>query len=340
MAPRLRMFGQGLITASITTLVAPSLHAHHGGVSAAFGPGAPIETSSPLTLPDGSFLLFERIEIAPFEKFNDARDVGGNDRFTFTNTMFGYGLRDDVSLYMSIPYARKELIGDATSQGFGDLNFILQYGFKYGARDGVKGWYAFDSDDTNGKEHTLKDWKFAVSAGMTLPSGDINNTDSTGATYPVGTQTGFAVPSYNFTGIASKMFAPHWTWAADVQFRTFEFNGGVGGGKPGNEFRVNNALVYEVFEKKGGAVSRVDIVGEVNYLHLDNDMDETRVLDDATGGDMIYLSPGVRISFKDKYSLGMLYKNVVTKSLNNEDQQQGGEGLEDYRFITTLSAVF
>ncbi|KAF0193100.1 MAG: Uncharacterized protein FD165_203 [Gammaproteobacteria bacterium] len=332
--------GHNLIAAAIAALAVNPAYAHHGGVSAAFGPGAAIETSSPLTLPAGKFLIFERVEISPFEKFNDARDIGGNDKFTFTNTMFGLGLRDDLSLYMSIPYAKKELINDTTSQGFGDLNFILQYGFKYGARDGIKDWYSLDGDDTNGKEHTLKEWKFGISAGMTLPSGDINNTDSTGATYSVGTQTGFAVASYNVTGIVSKMFLPHWTWAADVQFRTFELNGGSGGGKPGNEMRVNNALIYEIFEKKGGAVSRVDLVGEVNYLHLDKDMDENRISDDATGGDMIYLSPGVRISFKDKYSLGMLYKNVVTKSLNNEDQQQGGEGLEDYRFITTLSAVF
>lgn len=332
-------FRRPVIALSLAVIAAPA-QAHHGGVSAAFGPGAPIETSSPLTLPAGGFLIFERIEVAPFEKFNDGRDVGGNDRFTFTNTMFGFGLRDDVSLYVSVPYARKEMIDDAQSQGFGDLNFIVQYGFKYGARDGIKGWYAFDTDDTNGKEHTLKDWKFAVSAGMTLPSGDINNTDSTGAPYPVGSQTGFAVPSYNFTGIVSKMFAPHWTWAADVQFRTFAFDGGAGGGKPGNEFRINNALVYEIFEKKGGAVSRIDLVGEVNYLHLDKDLDENRVADDAAGGDIIYLAPGARISFKDKYSVGILYKDVATKNLNNEAQQQGGEGLEEYRLITTFSAVF
>lgn len=329
-----------LIAAAVATATAAPAWAHHGGVSAAFGPGAAIETSSPLTLPVGKFLLFERIEIAPFEKFNDARDVGGNDKFTFTNTMFGFGLRDDVSLYLSIPYAKKELIDDGTSQGYGDLNFILQYGFKYGARDGIKGWYAFDGDDTNGEEHTLKDWKFGVSASLTMPSGKIHNVDSSGNPRDVGSQTGFAVPSYNLTGIVSKMFAPHWTWAADVQFRTFAFNGGAGGGKPGNEARINNALIYEVFENKGAAISRVDLVGELNYLHLRKDMDENRVLDDATGGSMIYAAPGIRVTFRDNVSLGVLYKDVAWKDLNNEDQQQGGEGLEEYRLITTLSAAF
>ncbi len=81
--------------------------AHHGGVSAAFGPGAPVETSSPLTLPQGKFLLYERLELSPFKKFGDSRDEGGNDNFTFTNTLFGYGISDAVSAYVSLPYAKK-----------------------------------------------------------------------------------------------------------------------------------------------------------------------------------------------------------------------------------------
>lgn len=35
--------------------------AHHGGVSAAFGPGAPIETTSPLALGKGRFLVFQNL---------------------------------------------------------------------------------------------------------------------------------------------------------------------------------------------------------------------------------------------------------------------------------------
>lgn len=313
--------------------------AHHGGVSAAFGPGAPVETSSPMTLPTGKFLFYERIELSPFKKFGDGRDDGGNDKFTFTNTLFGYGINDAVSAYVSLPYAKKELIDDNTSQGFGDINLILQYGFKHGARDGFIGWYSFDADDTAGKEYTLPQWKFGLSFSMTLPSGKIHNKDKNGDVLDVGSQTGFAVPSYNFTGIASKLFSPHWTWSGDVQYRTFAFNGGSGGGKPGNEFRVNNAVMYELIEDKGAFLSRLDLILEANFLDLRKDMDESRALDDATGGSMLYLSPGVRFTFKDRTSLGLLYKEVAWKDLNNEDQQQGGEGLEDYRFIVTVSTT-
>ncbi len=311
--------------------------AHHGGVSAAFGPGAPIETSSPLTLQKGKFLIFERVELSPFRTFGDARDVGGNKQFNFTNTLFGYGLRNDLSLYVSLPYAVKKLVNDRTSRGFGDLNIILQYGFKYGERDGLKGWYSFDKDDVQGKEYTLTDWKFGISLSTTIPSGEIGNTDKNGAPLSVGAQTGFAVPSYNFTGIVSKMLKAHWTWNADIQFRTFALNGGPGGGKPGNEFRLNNALMFELFEKKGALLSRIDLVGEVNYLKLRRDLNPDRTPITNTGGNILYLSPGVRLTMFDKASIGLLYKEVAWRDLNQESQQQGGEGLEDYRFIATFS---
>ncbi len=326
--------------------------AHHGGVSAAFGPGAPIETSSPLTLPKGKFLLYERVEVSPFKKFGDGRDNGGNDKFTFTNTLFGYGITDAVSAYVSLPYAQKDLLaydGDGnpsdaydagTSQGFGDINLILHYGFKFGARDGFTGWYSLDADDTAGEEYTLPQWKFGLSFSMTLPSGNIHNRDSNGNVYGVGSQTGFAVPAYNITGMVSKMIAPHWTWNADVQYRTFAFNGGPGGGKPGNETRINNAIMYEAIENQGGFLSRLDLVLEANVLDLRMDMDETREQDTATGGTMLYLSPGIRFTFNDRTSLGLLYKEIVWKDLNDEPNQQGGEGLEEYRFIATLSTTF
>ncbi len=329
-----------LVAASCTLVPLSNVMAHHGGVSAAFGPGAPVETSSPLTLPKGKFLLYERVEVSPFKKFGGTRDDGGNDKFTFSNSLFGYGISDSVSAYVSLPYAKKELIDDNTSQGFGDINLILHYGFKYGSRDGFNGWYSLDADDTAGKEYTIPQWKFGLSFSMTLPSGKIHNKDKNGDVLAVGSQTGFAVPSYNFTAMASKMFAPHWTWSADVQFRTFVFNGGPGGGKPGNESRINNAVMYELIENPGGLLSRLDLILEANFLDLRMDMNENRSRDEATGGSMLYLSPGLRFTFSDRVSLGVLYKEVAWKKLNNENQQQGGEGLEEYRLITTLSAAF
>ena len=62
----------------------------------------------------------------------------------------------------------------------------------------------------------------------------------------------------------------------------------------------------------------------------------------ATGGNILYLSPGARFSMPSlsNANLGLLVKVPVWKKLNEQDQQQGAEGLEKYRAIMTLSLFF
>ncbi len=311
-------------------------YAHHGGVSAAFGPGAPVETASPMTLKKGQFLFYERVEVVPYRKFGFA-EPANIDKFTFISTMFGYGIFNSLSFYVSVPYSMKEQDSFGTSSGFADPELIFQYGFKYGERRGFKGWYPFNIDDVEGKEYTLDDWKFGLTASFSIPSGNIHNKDTKGNTFSMGMQPGFGAISYNFTAIMSKMIMDHLTYNADIGFRTFAFGPD---GKPGNEFRFNNAALYEVFEKKKGFLSRVDMVGEANFLGLTKDMDGARGRYPATGGKILYLSPGMRITFKDRLSLGLLVKFPVIKDLNNKSQQQGAEGLERFRAIGTFSFSF
>ena len=54
----------------VALLVPCTAMAHHGGVSLAFGPGSPVETASPLTLPDGGFVTGVRAEQAEWKQFD------------------------------------------------------------------------------------------------------------------------------------------------------------------------------------------------------------------------------------------------------------------------------
>src|SRR3989339_2158820 len=94
--------------------------AHHGGVSAAFGPGAPIETTSPLALGKGRFLVFQKFEYVPFEH-KDHAEPENIDSHTFFNTLVGYGFTDALSVYAGLPVSIKEQDVLGTSEGFGDL---------------------------------------------------------------------------------------------------------------------------------------------------------------------------------------------------------------------------
>jgi len=242
-----------------------------------------------------------------------------------------------LNVYATLPVAIKEQDGLGTSDGLGDLGVIFQYGFKIGERDGIRGLYNYGPEDSYGEAYSIDDIKMSLLAGFTIPSGITSNRDNNGNTFDMGMQPGFGAPSFNFGFAASKMVIPHFTLTGDTSLTTFtEHNDG----KPGNEIRFNVAGGYEIFEKKNGFFSRLDIIAESNVLHLTKDQDEKREKDDATGGTILYLSPGLRATFGKHVSIGVLVKLPTWEDLNNESEQQGAEGLEEYRAIVTCSISF
>jgi hypothetical protein len=105
----------------------------------------------------------------------------------------------------------------------------------------------------------------------------------------------------------------------------------------GTETRVNLAAVYRAYTDLDRGL-RVDAVLEAQYLGLGRDRTDG-VYERATGGDMIYLMPGVR-AYWENLSVAFGVKTPVWTDLNEEDEQQGGEGTEDYRLIFAVSALF
>jgi hypothetical protein len=85
------------------------------------------------------------------------------------------------------------------------------------------------------------------------------------------------------------MVIPHVTLTGDTSILTFtESNDG----KPGNEVRFNVAGWYEIFEKTNGFLSRLDMIGESNFLRLTKDLNEDGEKETDSGGSILYLSPG------------------------------------------------
>ena len=105
----------------------------------------------------------------------------------------------------------------------------------------------------------------------------------------------------------------------------------------GPELRLNTAWVRKL---QGDAESkfRFDGVIEANYLNLGRDREDGRGAD-ATGGQILYLTPGLRL-YKDRFSLALGVMLPAWKDLNEEGDQQGSEGLENYRLVGTFSYLF
>jgi hypothetical protein len=306
--------------------------AHHGGVSLALGPGSPIETASPLTLPEGGLVLYNRFEYAPFREFSFAEPSNKTSN-TFLNLSAIYGFKPYLSAGVVIPYSIKQQESLGGNNGFGDLglNFIL--GFHY---EGGKGFGLNKSEDTAISHDSPRKTYLALTGSITLPTGKSDM--ALGGEIAPDMQPGFGSPSFTLGLSAQRQLSRDFVLAADTSYQIFTERDNF---KFGNEWRLNLAGIYELYGKAGSFVQTINGILELNLLNLAPDSSYGQP-EQASGGTVLYLSPGIRFSFPkiQNANLGLMVKFPVWKNLNQESEQQGSEGLEKYRLIVTLSFFF
>jgi hypothetical protein len=322
-------------------LAAVPASAHHGvaglGAASLEGPGAPIEQSSSATLPEGKVFTYFKVDHADWKTYTAARDDEA-DYSTFWMVGFGYGATPWLSLYAFLPYNEKVDENDFfNTHGFADAAVNATLGFKYD--DGFRLVPEKESLDD------LEDWHFTLYAGATLPTGNPNLRDRDG-NIDKGKSTGFGEPAWTLGATASKMLDERTTVNFDVSNLWFQENtydpdvahdGERFTGQFGDEFRFNAALIYKLYTSPEQRF-RLDGLVELNYLHLGRDK-ENDVAERGTGGNILYVMPGVR-AYWDNLSFALGVKLPAVHNLNEEDEQQGAEGKENYRVIFSVSALF
>ncbi|MHB8790437.1 MAG: hypothetical protein ACYDBT_11210 [Desulfobulbaceae bacterium] len=325
-----------LLVAAAVLLTPASGLAHHGGVTLAFGPGSPMETNSPMTLPEGGIVTGLRAEQVEWQDVNEPEDKSS---FSFFNVNLSYGFTPALTGTVIVPYYIKRTEGLGENEGLADAKLQLIYGFHY---DPGKGFSRNGAEDTAVSMESQQDriW-LGVSAMMSLPTGDDSEALADGSIDP-GMQTGFGAPSYTFSLTAARPFgamtlnselSADFFTSRDIGPDSFQF---------GTELRGNLAGVYELYGNPANPYfDKVDGIMEFNFLHLERDEENGAGLA-ATGGNMLYFSPGVRLSLPwlRNANLGLLVKIPIWKNLNEEEEQQGAEGLEEFRLISTLSFYF
>jgi len=316
------------------TLSSIALFAHHGvaslGVAGLEGPGAPIETTSSATLPEGKMLGYMKLDYASYEKFTPERDDETDTSYYWMYGL-GYGFTSYLSGYIFAPYYTKRLENGDETSGFHDINLMGVVGFKYD--DG------FLLTPSNESLDDLEDWHFTLFANVSLPTGNSELTDRNGVRYDAGLQLGFGEPSFMIGASATKWFGNDWTFTADTSYNTFlehRYNDGVKV-KFADETRLNTALSYKLYTNVQKKL-RIDANFEANYLHLGRDK-ENGVPQIATGGDILYNTAGFRL-FYNNISAAIGLKVPVWTQLNEEALQQGSEGKENYRIIFSFSTLF
>ena len=321
--------------------------AHHGvagvGGAALEGPGAPVESASSAVLPEGKTLLYAKLDHARFKSV-DATDTQA-DYNQFWMAGIGHGFTSWLSAYVFAPYNRKmdgaEPAGAATpkydTKGWADLSAMGQVGFKYD--DGFRLVPANESLDD------LEDWHFTGFGGLSIPQGKPNLRNRNGDIDPT-KSTGFGKSDWSLGLTATRMLSQKLTFNSElstIRFRRYRYQADTSfpGGRDfrfGTEDRLNLALAYR-FHTNVEQKFRADFSLEAQFLKLQPDV-ENGAADPNSGGRVVYLLPGIRL-YKDSMSFAFGVKTPVWKRLNESTAlQQGSEGKEKYRLITSLSTLF
>lgn len=330
-----------LLLAALPLVNLPAL-AHHGiaGVGGATleGPGAPIESASSAVLPEGSTLLVLKTDHAKFRRGRlDATQAEG-DYARFTMLGVGHGFTPWFSGYLFVPHHTKvDEPGGSSTRGWSDVSVLGQIGFRHDGR-------GFSLVPKNESLDELEDWRFTVFGGATLPTGRANYRLPDGAIDP-GLSTGFGKPSYTLGLTATKQLTPDLTFNAElsgIRFQTYRYatdhtTGSRFTTRFGSELRANAGVAYRIHADPARKL-RTDLSFELQYLKLGRDVMDG-VPERATGGQMAYALPGVRV-YWDRFSVAVGVKTPIWKRLNEQRQQQGAEGLEKYRLLLSASMLF
>ncbi len=348
---------KGWILLVAVLLTGKTLYAHHGvaslGAAGLEGPGAPLETSSSAMLPAGSMLLYSKLDYVKWKKFSFDTFPDQKDSYYFFMYGAGYGLLPYFSVYAFFPfYVKKEVkaidpqnINQGTymytNSAFSDISCMLVFGFKYDK--GLKLVPRKESLDD------MMDWHFTLYSGFSIPTGNPDVYDRARdlqGEFKPDMATGFGKPSVSFGVSATKQFVsfPILTYTMESNYikffeHTYDFKNPDGSNKKykfGDELRVNTALTFRLLKVPSRKL-RLDFSVESGYQENKRDIDDG-VACAGSGGKMLYGTLSFRLYYK-AMSLGIGVKRPVWTDLNEDEEQQGGEGKEDRRIIITVSSI-
>jgi hypothetical protein len=262
--------------------------AHHPSGVGGLGETGPIRTISAATLPEGKFSAALQMEYIDFNRFSDSEmkafasrgnHVHSADSILHYIYSVSYGLTDDLTFSLRIPYIQPNNIREAHSEepdeihargdakGFGDITFAGQYRFINKKDSGIASALLF---------------------GIKTPSGNTNDRDKNGERFEAEFQAGSG--SWDpFLGMAfTKRFD---SFSVDSNLLYTFATKGTQDTDLGDVLNYNAALSYRALKRS----FLLDLIIEVNGEWKQKEMIKSEN-DDDSGGNTVFLSPGVRLS--------------------------------------------
>jgi hypothetical protein len=354
---------------TISAIPAPA-YAHHPGGAGSVGVAGPINTIPGTTLDQGQLVAGISYEFNAFNSISDPALAWYASRHQHVHTLrtiqslalsLSYGLNPDLTISARLPYVLRTDIREGAHSHSGGV--ALNEAVNRGDADGIGdiaflGQYRFLNSRTTGTE-------WALLAGFKAPTGRTNVHDRNGELFDAEFQpgsgswdwtAGLAV-SQRLSGRASLHANVLYTWTGTGEQDTslgdrFQYNlafayRAVGAAsEPGRPFsRMNvGALPAPMYHGAGPNDDHHHDVPESSHgvaldlvLELNGEWHEREtvggVLDNNSGGNVVYLSPGARVSV-DQWS-GFVSLGVPV--INN---MYGLQAEPDYRLTGGIAVSF
>lgn len=270
---------------------------------------APITFNTALPVAEGEFVFREQLRW--LRSSDDSTGADRDMRVVAAISVLGYGVNEKLAVFGVLPYVDKSLDIKSSgarierdNRGLGDATAFARYTF----------W----QDDVIGRTFRL-----AGVGGITAPTGDDNERDRFGR-LPPSIQSG----SGAWDGFGG-MIATYQTldYQIDGQL-SYRGNGEANGFEAGDEMRLDLSWQYRLWPREltGGVPGFFYGVLELNALHQDKNRINARS-DDNSGGDTVWLSPGLQYVTK-RWVLEAVVQKPVSQDLN-------GMALENDLIVTT-----
>ncbi|MEH6543995.1 MAG: transporter [Porticoccaceae bacterium] len=331
------------------TLVSPPASADHPSVAFGSNTSGPINTLSAAPMPAGMWAGSVRTEIIDFDSFSNAQlegfaeqgldGVHSVDRLTKTSTAIAYGLTENLSLSLQLPYIERRSVvaaeledgepeahGHGDSADLGDVTLLAQQRI-------------FANHNTD----------ISLLFGIKAPTGKTDLKDDGGERFETEFQPGSG--SWDFlTGAAVSKNLQGISVHANILYNAT--GGGAQSAETGNALFYNAALSYRLGNQLDDKQDHSNHHDHQHASHSDSQSQsanwdllleingETRnkdkvagVSDSHSGGTTVYLSPGLRLS------LGKL-SGYLSYGIPILENQQGEQADVDYKLIAGFSVGF
>ena len=314
--------------------------ADHASASFETGTAGAVMTIPGSTMPHGKIVAGTSIQVIEFNAISDARlaqygandqDVHSTDSLLKLSLNLAYGLTDDLTLGVSVPYTERHNIRAAANingvgevevagaaNGLGDASLFGQYRFYHTSATDI-----------------------AALAGVMMPTGSTSERENGGALFEADHQPGWGAWD-PFLGLS---FNHSWgmTGLSGNILYTFETEGAQNS-EVGEVFNYNIALSrrvlaapehhhHDAHEHSDSPVEYVDLMLELNG-DLRDKLSINGVKNFNHGGHLLYLSPGIKLGLGHHWTL---YASAGIPVFNG---LYGIQSEPDYRVITGLSYVF